>query len=102
MPAWQDEDYYGRFPDTYSGDLDIDGSGAFVDFLMVGRIGFYYVTPDNSLAGVWDQRDRKWVPLGKSDAQAIRNGIQDVIDSKKSGSPPANLLLLPVSPPEEN
>lgn len=102
MAAWQDEDSYGRFPDTYSGDLDIDGSPHSVDYLMVGRIGFYYVTPDNSLAGAWDQRARKWVPVGRSDALAIREGIQDVIDSKRTGSPPANLLMLPVAPPEEN
>lgn len=94
--AWQIENDYGRFPETYKGELEIDGVVREVDFLMVGRVGLYYVTPDNAVAGAWDKRNREWVQLTRSDAQEIRKGIR-MLDT---GSP--ELFMIPIAPPQEN
>ena len=74
----------------------MDGVTREVDFLTIGRIGFYYVTPDNALAAAWDQRTGEWRRLTSADAQQIRNGL-NVLDT---GSP--QLLMLPIAPPQEN
>lgn len=96
IQAWQTAVDYGMFADTYPGEIEIDGVTREVDFLALGRIGLYYVTPDNAIAGAWDHRKRDWVRLTRSDALEIRNGI-DVLET---GSP--ELLMLPIAPPQEN
>ncbi|HEX7080291.1 MAG TPA: DUF3450 domain-containing protein [Gammaproteobacteria bacterium] len=96
MEAWQTEIDYGRFPDTYRGRLEIGDVVREVDFLMIGRIALYYVTPDDRLAGAWDRRTRSWVALSASDAQTIRA----VIDGLGSDAPPDRLYMLPVAPPQ--
>jgi len=96
IQAWQTEMDYGMFADTYPGEIEIDGTMREVDFFMLGRIGLYYVTPDDALAGGWDQRTREWVRLTRADAEDIRAGI-DVIGG---GAP--QLLMLPIAPPQEN
>src|SRR5690606_29045621 len=96
MQAWQIENDYGRFPDTYTGELEIGGVLREVDFLMLGRVGLYYVTPDNAIAGAWDQRTREWVALSRADAEQIRAGLNVL----KTGSP--QLFMIPIAPPQEN
>ncbi len=96
IQAWQIETDYGLFADTYTGEIEVDGTTREVDFLTIGRIGFYYVTPDNALAAAWDQRTGEWRRLTRADAEQIRNGL-DVLDT---GSP--QLLMLPIAPPQEN
>lgn len=96
IQAWQTEVDYGMFPDSYTGEIEIDGVRREVDFLTIGRVGFYYVTPDNAVAGAWDNRKREWVPLTRADALQIRAGLSVL----SSGSP--ELLMLPIAPPQEN
>lgn len=96
MQAWQIENDYGRFPDSYTGELEIGGVTREVDFLMLGRVGLYYVTPDNAVAGAWDHRTREWVALPRQDAEQIRLGLNVL----QSGSP--RLFMLPIAPPQEN
>jgi hypothetical protein len=96
IQAWQIEIDYGRFPDTYTGELEIGGVVREVDFLMLGRAGLFYVTPDNAVAGAWDQRTREWVALPRADAEQIRVGLNVL----STGSP--QLFSLPIAPPQEN
>lgn len=96
MQAWQTENDYGRFPESYTGQLQIGGVNREVDFLMIGRVALLYVTPDNALAGAWDQRSREWVALTTADAAQIRDGINVV----ETGSP--EMFTIPVAPPQEN
>jgi hypothetical protein len=97
MQAWQIENDYGIFPEAYTGQLQIGDLNREVDFLKIGRIGLFYVSPNNSLAGAWDQRTREWVPLSVDYATSIRRGIAMV----EGGSTP-DLFMLPVAPPQEN
>nr|MBO2513961.1 hypothetical protein [Gammaproteobacteria bacterium] len=97
MQAWQIENDYGRFADFYVGELEIGGVTREVEFLMLGRVGFYYVTPDNTAAGAWDQRSREWVALTRADAEQIRQGLNVL----KSGGAP-QLFMVPIAPPQEN
>ena len=96
IQAWQTEMDYGMFADAYPGEIEIDGVEREVEFFMLGRVGLYYVTPDNAAAGAWDQRSREWVPLTRADAEQIRAGIA-VLDG---GTP--QLMMLPIAPPQEN
>jgi hypothetical protein len=97
MQAWQIENDYGRFPETYTGQLQIGGASREVDFLKLGRVALLYVTPDNGLAGAWDQRSREWVALTRADADAIRDGIAVV-----EGRTTPEMFVVPVAPPQEN
>lgn len=96
IQAWQTEVDYGLFADRYTGEVEIDGVMREVDFLMIGRVGLYYVTPDNAIAGAWDQRKREWVRLTRADAEQIRAGLAML------GSGVPQLLMLPIAPPQEN
>jgi len=96
IQAWQTEVDYGMFADSYTGEIEIDGVRREVDFLTLGRVGFYYVTPDNARAGAWDNRKREWVPLTRADAEQIRAGLAVL----SSGAP--RLLMLPIASPQEN
>ena len=97
MQAWQIENDYGRFPETYTGTLQIGGVDREVDFLKLGRVALLYVTPDNAIAGAWDQRNREWVALTAEDAEAIRDGIAVV-----EGRTTPVMFTVPVAPPQEN
>lgn len=96
LQAWQIEIDYGLYPESYTGELMIGGVMREVDFLMIGRTGLYYVTPDDSIAGAWDQRTREWVELSRSDAANIRAGI-NVLDTSIP-----QLFMVPIAPPQEN
>lgn len=97
IQGWQLENDYGRFPETYTGELRIDDVVREVDFFMLGRVALYYVTPDNSMAGIWDRETGDWAPLTATDAQQLRAGISML---QPGGTP--QLLMLPIAPPQEN
>jgi chorismate mutase len=96
VEAWQIEvNDYGSNSETYSAELEIDGTMRQVEFLKIGRVALLYLTPDGSRAGAWDQRTREWVKLDSSYNDEIRRGIETV----RTGSPA--LFMIPVPPPEE-
>jgi hypothetical protein len=97
MQAWQIENDYGRFPETYTGQLQIGGANREVDFLKLGRVALLYVTPDDAIAGAWDHRSRNWVALTRADADAIRSGIAII-----EGRTTPEMFEIPVAPPQEN
>jgi len=94
MESYQIENDYGRTLDTYSGSLDIDGQKRQVDFLRVGRIALLYQTSDDALRGFWNQKDRKWEPLGSEYRTAIRDGLRV---ARKQMAP--ELIDLPIIAP---
>jgi hypothetical protein len=95
LQAWQTEIDYGRFRDTYTAELNINGTRREVDFLVVGRVALLYITPDGRQAGAWDNDTRQWVPVGREYHDEIRQGIQSLSD------PSLSLFMIPVAPPEE-
>jgi hypothetical protein len=73
--AYQIENEFGRTIETYQGELNRDGSTRQVDFLRVGRVGFYYQTLDGSETGAWDQKEKVWTDASKA-ASGVRLGIR--------------------------
>ena len=90
MEAYQVENDFGRTIEAYQGELNLDGSTRQVDFLRIGRVGFYYQTLDGSETGVWDQKNRAWTDASKA-ASGVRLGIRM---ANKQTAP--DLLRLPL------
>ncbi|MCI0510359.1 uncharacterized protein DUF3450 [Chromohalobacter marismortui] len=91
LSAWRTELDYGREMDTWQGRLVGDDARQ-VDYLRVGRIGFYYVTPNGREGGVWRAETQKWQPLEGDALDELRKGMRIARDQRA----PA-LLDLPVS-----
>ncbi|WP_110709302.1 DUF3450 domain-containing protein [Salinicola sp. CR57] len=99
--AWRAELAYGREMDQWSGPLEGAQSEAAgqasqmareVDYLRVGRTGWYYVTPDDRAGGVWSVANGNWEALNGDQINEVRRGIRIAQDQ----SAPA-LLQLPAS-----
>ena len=90
VEAYQIENEFGRTIEAYQGELNLDGSTRQVDYLRIGRVGFYYQTLDGSETGVWDQKQRAWMDASKS-ASGVRLGIRM---ANKQTAP--DLLRLPL------
>ena len=96
MEAWQIENDYARTIFSYTDELPIDGAPREVDILQIGRVALLYQTADGTRSGAWDQRLRDWVEVGNEYRNPIRQGIRL---ARNQVAP--DLLLLPLSPPEE-
>jgi hypothetical protein len=96
MEAWQIENEYGRTIESYTGELDIDGTTREVDFLRIGRVALLYQTPDGVNSGAWSVAEGRFVPVDNSYRNTIRQGLRL---SRNQVSP--DLLLLPIAAPEE-
>lgn len=92
LEAWRVELNYGREIDSWRGRLQQDGREREVDFLRIGRIGFYYLTPDGREGGVWNAEDAAWQALDDSYLREVRNGLRMAEDQRAP-----DLLTLPLS-----
>ena len=98
MEAWQTENDYGAFNDTYLGTVEINGAARQVEFLKIGRVALLYLTPDRQIAGRWNPRTRSWEQVPEDLRSSILQGLEMV----NSGSPAdAQLFTIPIAPPEE-
>lgn len=91
LSAWRAELDYGREMDTWSGRLDGE-EPLEVDFLRIGRVGFYYLTPDGRQGGVWKVARSEWQPLDGEVLSELRKGVRIARDQRAP-----ELLALPVS-----
>jgi hypothetical protein len=97
LEAYEIEVDYGRNIETYKLLLPIDGVERSVDMLRIGRVALMYQSEDGTLSGAWDNKAREWVALDDSLARnEIRKGIR-----MASGQLAPDLLLLPISAPED-
>lgn len=104
LAAWRRELDYGRELDAWRGLLDVvplagrapneagESLSREVDFLRLGRAGFYYLTPDGREGGVWKASADQWQPLDSAERAELDKGLRIVRDQRA----PA-LLALPVS-----
>jgi len=76
LAAYQSEAEYGRTIGTYRGEIAFSGQDRLVEFLRIGRVNLFYITPDESAVGYWDQSAAKWQALPGSYRTEIRNGIK--------------------------
>lgn len=96
LAAWRIELDYGLEFDAWRGELSVSQGGAArdVEFLRIGRVGWYYVTPDGSEGGVWKVEQARWQLLDSDGIAEVRKGL-DIVREQR---PPA-LLNLPLSQP---
>lgn len=93
LAAWRSELDYGRGFDAWRGELESDAARD-VEFLRVGRVGWYYLTPDGSEGGVWKVEKGRWQTLDSDGIAEVRKGLGIVHEQRA----PA-LLNLPLSQP---
>ncbi|WKD26801.1 DUF3450 domain-containing protein [Halomonas sp. KG2] len=93
LEAWRAELAYGREVDSWRGRLQLaEGNPREVDYLRIGRIGFYYLTPDGREGGMWDKASGEWQALDESARREVRNGLRIADDQRTP-----ELLRLPLS-----
>lgn len=96
MEAYQFENEYGRTIEAYRAELPGEGGqGRTLEFLRVGRVSLVYRTLDSSELAVWNQKDRKWEPLGAEYRASIKEGFRI---ARKQAAP--DLFRVPVPAPE--
>ncbi|WP_458526370.1 DUF3450 domain-containing protein [Onishia taeanensis] len=93
LAAWRAELDYGRDIDAWRGELAGDASRE-VDYLRLGRVGWYYLTPDGHRGGVWQVEQGDWQPLDATALAEVRKGLAIARERRA----PA-LLDLPISRP---
>lgn len=94
LAAWRAELEYGRQLDAWRGTLDEGGKRREVDFLRLGRVGLYYLTPDGREGAVWRADEARWRPLDEAGRVELRHGLRIARDQRAP-----ELLTLPVSHP---
>lgn len=90
VEAYQIETEYGETLETWQAQLPLSTQNKAVQLIKVGRIGLYYLTPDQQTAGYWDNNNRTWKTLPKSWLARVKQAYQ-VADNKTV----PNLLSLP-------
>lgn len=95
LEAYKIESEAGRFLDTYSTTLRVDGQDREVNILQVGRVSLMYQTTDTELAGAWDAGQNAWVALDDSYRNTLLKGFRIV---RKQAS--MDIINVPVQAPE--
>lgn len=91
LAAWRTELDYGRELDAWRGEL-AGTSDREVEYLRLGRLGLYYITPDNSAGGVWKVETDDWQALNDAQLAEVRKGLRIAREQRAP-----ELLALPVS-----
>jgi len=91
LQAYDAEVSYGRSLNTYEGKND---DGQAVNYVRLGRIGFYYQDLQGASSSVWNNSTKSWEPVDESLNEAIRNLIRMAKKTKQY-----DITLLPVLAP---
>ncbi|WP_227842039.1 DUF3450 domain-containing protein [Vreelandella zhuhanensis] len=95
LEAWRTELEYGREVDAWRGRIVSEEGGAReVDYLRIGRVGLYYLTPSGRQGGVWQAESGRWEALSDSQRSQVREGLRLARDQRAP-----ELLTLPISQP---
>ena len=89
LEAYKAEVQYGRTLNVYEGDLENDGRS--VNFVRVGRVGFYYQTKNGEETGIWDTKSNSWVKLDSE----FNTPVGQLMKMARR-QVPLNLLVLPL------
>jgi len=92
LAEYKTEVDYGRTYGAYEGDL---GDGRTVNFVRIGRVGFYYQTKDGEESGVWDKDAGTWQKLDADYNKAVRD-----LSRMAGRQIPVDVLVLPIIAPE--
>ena len=91
MEAYQIEVGYGKTIGAYQGKLTVNDKHITVEYLRIGRIGFYYHTLDGETLGYWDKKSHSWQVLPGEYEDYVLKALKV---AKKHDSP--DLLMIPV------
>lgn len=91
LSAWRAELDYGREIDAWRGSL-VGNADRQVEYLRLGRVGLYYLTPDGDEGGVWKGSIGEWQPLNNDQLAELRKGLSIAREQRAP-----ELLALPVS-----
>jgi hypothetical protein len=92
LEAYKAEVQYGRTLNAYEDTLD---DGRSVDFVRIGRVGFYYQTKDGKETAVWNRDKGAWESQGEY-ATAVKQLLK-----MSRRQVPLDVLVLPVAAPKE-
>jgi len=78
LATWRTELDYGRQVDAWRGALSAGEGGEKleVDYLRLGRLGWYYLTPDGQQGGVWRGGEGRWQSLDGEALREVRKGLR--------------------------
>ena len=101
LNVWRRELAYGMEMDAWRDHLVLAADDARptrreVDYLRLGRVGLYYLTPDGREGGAWLAEEGGWAPLDDQQRREVRKGLRMARDQRAP-----ELLQLPVSQPLE-
>nr|WP_163502853.1 DUF3450 domain-containing protein [Halomonas socia] len=101
LNVWRHELAYGMEMDAWRDHLvavtdEPRSTRREVDYLRLGRVGLYYLTPDGREGGVWLAEQGRWAPLDDQQRREVRKGLRMARDQRAP-----ELLQLPVSQPLE-
>lgn len=91
LSVWRTELSYGREIDAWRGAL-VGSPDRQVEYLRLGRVGFYYLTPDGDEGGVWKAASGGWQPLNEAQLAEVSKGLRIAREQRAP-----ELLALPVS-----
>lgn len=91
LEAYQIEVSYGYDIESWQEALPHSNSKQLVTLLRIGRTALYYLTPDQDSGGIWDQENRRWLPVTSAYIDKIITAIKV---AENTASP--QLLSLPV------
>lgn len=92
LEAYKAEVQYGRTVNAYEDTLP---DGRSVNFVRLGRVGFYYQTKDTTETAVWDRSTGSWQQLGSEYTTSIKQLIR--MAQKRTQM---DVVTLPVAAPE--
>ncbi len=70
------ETSYGGALEVYQDRIEVDGEALTCDLLYVGRLGLYWLTPDESRGGTWNPATSCYEALEGRDLTAVRRAVQ--------------------------
>nr|WP_284732752.1 DUF3450 domain-containing protein [Larsenimonas rhizosphaerae] len=93
LSVWRSEIDYGSTLDSWRGKLDgADKTERQVQFVRLGRVGYYYLSLDGDEGGVW--QGKGWQPLDHEALSSLRHAVRMAHDQQAP-----ELLTLPLSLP---
>lgn len=94
LGVFQQELELGRTLETWRGELILGQEQLTVEYLRIGRVGYYFQTMDGQRAGFWDNVEKKWQDLPYEQSTDIRHAM---LVARNQQAP--QLLALPMSAP---
>jgi hypothetical protein len=85
------ETSYGGALEVYQDRIDVDGEALTCDLLFVGRLGLFWLTPDETRGGAWDPATARFETLDGGDLAAVRRAVQMATRRRAVGVQPLPL-----------